>query len=157
ADIEKLLKDIETQWNGHNLDAVMEYYDDNYINNDGLDKKAVKELTRDFWKTYPDAKSVSETRNIRIEGKFATVESRDRAEGSTAHEPSGIGSRGILTSLSEGQLYLKRVGKKWSIIGDRIDYERVQVAFGLARDLDTSFIAPQQVRSGQEYSAKLEV
>lgn len=156
-EVEEALNNLETQWNAHNLDAVMKYYDDDYVNNDGLDKAAVKELTKDFWKTYPDAKSYSKTKQIRVEGGFATVESRDRAVGSTAKEMPGIGSKGVLTSISEGQLYLRKVGKSWKIVGDRIDYEKVKVAFGLAKELETSFVAPEQVKSGQEYSAKLDV
>jgi hypothetical protein len=156
-EIESLLGDIETQWNAHNLDAVMNFYHDDYVNNDGLDKNAVKELTKDFWKTYPDAKSSSKTKQIRVEGKFSTVESRDKAIGSTAREMPGIGTKGVLSSISEGQLYLRKFGKDWKIVGDRIDYEKVRVAFGSATDLATSFIAPEQVKSGQEYSARLKV
>lgn len=156
-EIESLLGDIETQWNAHNLDAVMNFYHDDYVNNDGLDKNAVKELTKDFWKTYPDAKSKSKTKQVRVEGKFSTVESRDSAVGSTAREMPGIGTKGVLSSISEGQLYLRKFGKDWKIVGDRIDYEKVRVAFGTATDLATSFIAPEQVKSGQEYSARLKV
>lgn len=157
ADIEKLLKSIETDWNAHNLDSVMSYYSDEYLNNDGLDKKAVTALTQDFWKTYPDAKSSSETKQIRVEGNFATVESRDLATGTTAKEMPGIGTKGELTSVSEGQLYLKKHGTAWKIIGDRIDYEKVRVAFGLARQVTAQFSAPEQVKAGKQYTAKLEL
>ncbi|MBZ0187362.1 MAG: nuclear transport factor 2 family protein, partial [Candidatus Obscuribacterales bacterium] len=116
--IEAMLSDIEIQWNAHNLESVLKHYADDYINNDGLDKKAVRELTKDFWKTYPDAKSSSKTKQIRIEGKFATVESRDRAVGSTAKAMPSVQSKGELISISEGQLYLKRTGNDWKIIGD---------------------------------------
>ncbi|MBS1954671.1 MAG: nuclear transport factor 2 family protein [Cyanobacteria bacterium SZAS-4] len=156
-EIEELLTNIETQWNAHNLDSVMSYYADDYINNDGLDKKAVSKLTEDFWKTYPDAKSSSKTKSIRIEGNFATVESRDMAVGSTAKEMPGINTKGDLNSISEGQLYIKKFGTNWKIIGDRIDYEKVRVAFGLAKTLNASFSAPEQVKSGRQYSAKLEL
>jgi len=156
-EIEAFLGDIETNWNAHNLDAVMNFYHDDYVNNDGLNKNAVKELTKDFWKTYPDAKSNSKTKQVRVEGKFATVESRDKAVGSTEKVMPGIGTKGTLSSISEGQLYLRKMGKEWKIVGDRIDYEKVRVAFGLAKDLETSFIAPEQVKSGQEYSARLKV
>ncbi len=156
-EIEGLLKDIENKWNNHELEPVMDFYADDYVNNDGLTKKAVKELTKDFWKTYPDARSSSKTRNIRVEGKFATVESRDKAVGSTAKVMPSIGSKGVLISISEGQLYLKKVRGSWKIIGDRVDYEKVKVAFGIAQDLKTKFIAPELVKSGQEYSAKITV
>lgn len=156
-EIETLLSNIETQWNAHNLESVMSYYADDYINNDGLDKKAVSKLTEDFWKTYPDAKSSSKTKSIRIEGNFATVESRDMAVGSTAKAMPGIDTKGDLNSISEGQLYIKKIGTNWRIIGDRIDYEKVRVAFGLAKTLNASFSAPEQVKSGRQYSAKLEL
>jgi ketosteroid isomerase-like protein len=156
-EIEALLHDIEVQWNAHNLELVMNYYSDDYVNNDGLDKKSVSALTQDFWKTYPDAQSTSLTREIRIEGPFATIESKDSAVGTTSKEMPGIGSKGELQSVSEGQLYLKKLGTSWKIIGDRIDYEKVRVAFGIAKQLDTTFSAPEQVKSGKQYSAKLDL
>lgn len=157
GEIESILKNIETQWNAHNLEAVMANYADDYVNNDGLDKKAVTELTKEFWKTYPDARSSSKTKQIRVEGNFATIESRDTATGSTAKEMPGIGTKGDLNSVSEGQLYMRKYGTNWRIVGDRIDYEKVRVAFGMAKQLDALFIAPEQVKSGNQYSAKLEV
>lgn len=156
-EIEKLLDSIVLDWNRHDLDALMNYYAPDYLNNDGLDKKAVSGLTQEFWKTYPDSKSTSQTKQIRIEGSFATVESRDIATGSTAKEMPGVGTKGELKSISEGQLYLKKQGTTWKIIGDRIDYEKVRVSFGLARQVEAVFSAPEQVKASKQYSAKLEV
>ncbi|MDR3614563.1 MAG: nuclear transport factor 2 family protein [Candidatus Obscuribacterales bacterium] len=157
-EVETLLSDIEAQWNAHNLEKVMGCYAEEYINNDGLDKKAVSELTQEFWKTYPDAKSSSRTKQIRIEGNFATVESRDTAVGTTANNPIHDNSlSGELSSVSEGQLYLKKTGTEWKIIGDRIDYEKVRVAYGVAKSLNVSFTAPEQVKSGKQYSARIDV
>ncbi len=96
------------------------------------------------------------SREIRIEGPYVTVESRDLATGTTAKEMPGIDTKGELQSVSEGQLFLKKYqGTTWKIVGDRIDYEKVRVAFGLARDINTTFGAPEQVQSGHQYSAKL--
>ena len=156
-EIDSLLKEIESAWNNHQLEKVMDYYSDNYVNNDGLTKKAIKELTLDFWKTYPDARSSSKTKSIRVEGDYATVESRDKAVGSTAKVMPAIGSKGLLTSISESQLYLKKIRGKWKIVGDRVDFEKVKVSFGMAKDLNASFVAPELVKSGQEYSAKITV
>jgi hypothetical protein len=156
-EIEKLLKEVEVQWNNHNLEGVMGYYSDDYVNNDGLDKKSVSALTQDFWRTYPDAKSTSNVKEIRVDGPYVTVESRDIAVGTTAREMPGIGTTGELQSVSEGQLYIKRVGEGWKITGDRIDYEKVKLAFGLAKELQADFCAPEQVKSGQQYSARLDL
>jgi hypothetical protein len=156
-EVETLLNKIEQDWNSHNLDAVMANYADDYINNDGLDKKAVLGLTQDFWKTYPDAKSTSKIKSIRIDDPYVTVSSSDEATGTTAKEMPGIGSKGELSSVSEGQLYLKKLGPSWKIVGDRIDFEKVRVAFGLAKQLNGSFSAPEQVKAGHQYTAKLDL
>lgn len=79
------------------------------------------------------------------------------AVGTTSKEMPGMSSKGELQSLSEGQLYLKKIGNAWKIVCDRIDYEKVKVAFGLAKQLNAVFTAPEQVKAGKQYSAKLEV
>jgi len=69
----------------------------------------------------------------------------------------GLGTKGELKSVSEGQLYMKHVGIHWRIIGDRIDFEKNQVSYGQARQLEPIFAAPEQVKSGKQFSARLEV
>ncbi len=156
-ELEKLLSSFEHDWNSHSLDAVMGYYADEYYNNDGFDKKTIQQLTQELWKAYPDIKSTSLTKQIRIEGNYATVESKDEAVGTTAEEMVGLGTKGELKSVSEGQLYLKHVGTRWRIIGDRIDFEKIKVGYGLARQLDPIFAAPEQVKGGKQFTARLEV
>ncbi|MBX9720118.1 MAG: nuclear transport factor 2 family protein [Candidatus Obscuribacterales bacterium] len=156
-DLEKLLVSFEHDWNSHNLDAVMAYYADDYYNNDGFDKKTIQQLTQELWKAYPDIKSTSLTKQIRVEGPYATVESKDEATGNTAEEMVGLGTKGELKSTSEGQLYLKHLGTRWRIIGDRIDFEKITVGYGLARQLQPIFAAPEQVKGGKQFTARLEV
>lgn len=156
-EIEALLSNLENLWNQHDIEGVMDHYAEDYINNDGIDKATVRKLTTEFWSTYPDAHSTSRTKNVRVEGAYATIDSRDSASGTTAKEFNTIKSKGELQSLSEGQLYLKNLSGKWKIIGDRIDFEKVKVCFGLARQLSATFTAPEQMKSGKAYSAKLEV
>lgn len=156
-EVESLLHNIETEWNAHNLDGVMAFYADDYINNDGLSKAAISSITKEFWQRYPDAKSKSKIKQIRVDGNFATVESRDSAVGTTEKENQDVGTKGELSSVSEGRLFLKKFGATWKIAGDRIDYEKVRVSFGLARQLNASFSAPEQVRSGKQFSAKVDL
>lgn len=156
-EIEKILANFERDWNAHNLDGVMSYYADDYVNNDGFDKKVIQQLTQELWKTYPDIKSSSIIKQLRVEGPYATSSSHDEAVGTTTTEMPGLGTKGELKSVSEGQLYMKRVGSRWRITGDRIDYEKIRVSYGLARQLDPVFGAPEQVKGGKQFSAKLEV
>lgn len=155
-DIEKFLSNFEKDWNGHNLEGVMGNYSDDYVNNDGFDKKIINQLMGELWKTYPDIKSSSFTKSIRVDGPYATIGTHDDVTGTTASEAQGLG-KGELHSISEGLLFCKRVGNQWKIIGDRIDYEKNKVSYGLGRQLDPSFAAPEQVKSGKQFSARLEV
>ncbi len=156
-EIESLLNNLESQWNAHDLDGVMSHYADDYVNNDGLDKKAVASITKKFWSQYPDSKSNSKIKQVRIDGNFSTIESRDVATGTTERENADTGTKGELNSVSEGQVYLKKNGNNWRIIGDRIDYEKVRVSYGLARQLTANFSAPEQVKSGRQYSARVDI
>lgn len=156
-EVETLLHNIESEWNAHNLDGVMNFYADDYINNDGLNKAAISSITKEFWQRYPDAKSKSKIKQVRVDGNFATVESRDSAVGTTEKENQDVGTKGELNSVSEGRLFLKKFGSTWKIAGDRIDYEKVRVSFGLARQLNANFSAPEQVRSGRQFSAKVDL
>lgn len=156
-EITALLNTLESQWNAHDLDGLMSNYSEEYTNNDGLNKKAVRLITQRFWSQYPDSKSKSKIKQIRVDGTFATVESKDVATGTTEKEDANIGTKGDLESVSEGQVYFKKQGTSWKIIGDRIDFEKVRVSFGLGKQLNSNFTAPEQVRSGRPYSAKVEV
>lgn len=156
-EVEDLMNNLEAAWNKHDLDAVMSNYADDYTNNDGIDKSIVAKLTKEFWSTYPDARAQSKTKQIRVEGNFATVYSRDTTTGTNAREIQGSKMKGELQSVSEGQLYLKKLSNVWKIIGDRVDYEKVKVAFGLAKELNTTFTAPEQMKAGKQFSARLEV
>jgi len=157
TEISTLLTNLESQWNAHDIDGLMSNYSEEYTNNDGLNKKAVRLITQRFWSQYPDSKSTSKIKQIRVDGGFATVESKDVATGTTDKENQSIGTKGDLESVSEGQVYLKKQGNSWKIIGDRIDFEKVRVSFGLGKQLNSNFTAPEQVRSGKQFSAKVEL
>jgi hypothetical protein len=156
-DIEKILSGFQNDWNAHNLESVMSYYADDYISNDGFDKATIQKLTEELWKTYPDIKSSSVTKQIRVEGPYATIASRDEATGNTATEFPGLACKGEMKSQAEGQLYMKHVGTRWRITGDRTDYEKIRINYGQGRQLEPTFAAPEQVKAGKQFSAKLEV
>ena len=156
-ELEAFLTNYESLWNAHNLTQVMACYAHDYVNNDGLDKDSVSKLTQDFWQTYSDAKSQSTIKQIRIDNNYATVQTRDIATGTSNKDNYGFDNKGELQSISEGQLYLRKYNDEWRIVGDRIDYERVRVAFGLAKAMPVIFSAPEQVKSGRQYSARIEI
>ena len=158
--INELLDDLETNWNNHNISNVLKSYSDDFINGDGLNIEAVKSLTSELWEAYPDIKSKSQERNVRVYGEFATVESLDLYEGISSMIRQEVDSKGVLKAVSVGNSFLKKFGPKWKITSDKTLFEKVSIGYGLGSELlDQNKIrisAPEQVASGQQYTARLE-
>ena len=158
--INKLLDKLEEDWNNHNSKQLAKYFADDFVNGDGLDLASVKELTAELWEAYPDIKTQSLERNIRVQGDYATVQSTDVFEGTSSMIRDEVGSHGILKAVSMGELFLKKFGPKWKITSDRTFYEKVSIGYALGSDLvDDSkirLITPEQAVGGHEYTARLE-
>lgn len=158
--ISELLENLETVWNAHDLDKVSTFYADEFINGDGLDFDSVKVLTKDLWEAYPDIKSKSQERTVRTNGEYATVDSTDIYQGSSARVRDEVGTKGSLKAVSMGQLFLKKFGPTWKITSDKTYFERVSIGYGLGSDLiDQDKIrlsAPEQVPSGHQYTTRLD-
>lgn len=158
--VSELLDSLENIWNSHDIDKVAGFYADEFINGDGLDFEAVKSLTKDLWEAYPDIKSKSQERTVRVTGEYATVESTDIYQGSSSKARDEVGTKGSLKAVSMGQLFLKKFGPAWKITSDKTYFEKVSIGYGLGSELiDKDKIrlsAPEQVASGQSYSTKLD-
>lgn len=156
----ELLDNLEISWNSHDINKVSAFYADEFINGDGLDFESVENLTKDLWEAYPDIKSKSQERIIRVAGEYATVESTDIYQGSSSKVRDEVGTKGSLKAVSMGQLFLKKFGPTWKITSDKTYYEKVSIGYGLGSELiDQDKIrlsAPEQVASGQSYSTKLD-
>lgn len=158
--VSELLDSLEVVWNNHDINKVSTFYADEFINGDGLEFESVKNLTKDLWEAYPDIKSKSQERIIRITGEYATVESTDIYQGSSSKVRDEVGTKGFLKAVSMGQLFLKKFGPTWKITSDKTYFEKVSIGYGLGSELiDKDKIrlsAPEQVASGQSYSTKLD-
>lgn len=157
--INELLSSVENDWNNHNLKGVFKYYAEDFVNGDGLSIESVKNLTKELWEAYPDIKSESKERTVRVYGDYATVESVDIYYGSSSKVREEVGSKGILKAVSIGNLFLKKFGPKWKITSDKTVVEKVSIGYGLGTEfIDQDKIqlsAPEQVISGRQYTAKL--
>ena len=52
--INEMLDDLEKKWNEHDIKGIVKNYSDDFINGDGINLEAVKNLTSDLWEAYPD-------------------------------------------------------------------------------------------------------
>lgn len=158
--IEQLLNDLETNWNKHNIDGVSKHYYDDFVNGDGLGFEAVKKLTLELWEAYSDIQTKSQDRAVRVYGEYATVDSTDLYFGSSSKIRNEVGSKGQIKAVVIGQVFLKRFGPVWKITSDKTIFEKVSIGYGIANELidgnKINLSTPEQVVSGQQYTAKLE-
>ena len=133
--INELLDGLENDWNTHNIDHLIRYYSDDFVNGDGLNIDSVKNLTSELWEAYPDIKTKSQERTVRVLGEYATVESTDIFEGNSSMIRQEIGANGVLKAVSIGQVFLKQFGSLWKITSDKTIFERVSIGYALGSEL----------------------
>ena len=158
--INQLLDEMEKNWNAHDIEKVMENYSEDFVNGDGLDLEAVKNLTLELWDAYSDIQSKSLEKGVRVFGEYATVESLDSYVGSSSRVREEVGSKGFLSATSRGNLFLRKFGPTWKITSDKTTFEKVSIGYGLGTELinqnKVKFIAPEQVVGGQQYTASID-
>ena len=158
--INELLDNLEKHWNNHDINNVLKYYAETFVNGDGLDVDAVKSLTQELWQAYSDIKTKSQDRSVRVYGDYATVESVDIYYGNSSEIRQEVGSKGILKAVSVGNLFLKKFGPAWKITSDKTIFERVSIGYGVGGEFieqnKVKLTAPEQVVGGQQYTARLD-
>ncbi len=158
--INELLDTLESDWNAHKIENLIKYYADDFINGDGLSIASVKNLTSELWEAYPDIKTKSQDRTVRVFGEYATVESTDIFEGTSSMIRQEVGASGVLKAVSTGQLFLKKFGPAWKITSDKTVFEKVSIGYALGSELieqnKIRLTAPEQVAGGQQYTARLD-
>ena len=158
--VETILNDLELHWNEHNIDKVLNLYADDFINGDGLELKAVKNLTTDLWDAYPDVMTSSVERDIRIYGDYATVTSTDIYKGTSKDIREEVGTKGTLLAIATGEVFLKKYGPVWKITSDKTLVEKVSIGYGIGEEIiqenKIKLSAPEQIPSKTIYTTRLE-
>lgn len=154
-----LLENFYDAWNLHDIDEVMSYYSKSFISGDGIDKDSYKKLTLKLWENYPDIQILNRKKSFRNQDQYSTATTVDYYIGETKLENPDFKQKGKINALSQGSWYFKKYGKDWKIESDDINFELTTVTYGSAKSLlDANYVyfsAPEQVRSGQDYSATL--
>lgn len=158
--VNELLDSLEVDWNAHNIENLTKYYSDDFINGDGLSASSVTKLTSELWEAYPDIKTRSQERTVRVFGEYSTVESTDIFEGTSSMIREEVGASGVLKAVSIGQLFLKKFGPAWKITSDKTVFEKVSIGYALGSELmeqnKIKLTAPEQVAGGQQYTARID-
>lgn len=143
--------------NKHNLEGLSSIYSDNYVNNDGFDKKVYIKLIEDTWKTYPDISYNTEIKEIDINGNYASVEVYETAVAVAYDTINDIKIAGELNSFSKGIYHFKKIGNKWLMISENMLEETSTLKYGDARYLNLHLNVPKQIPAGKNYSSTLTI
>lgn len=157
--IEKVFFNIYEAWNNHDADKLFSFYSKNFVTGDGIVKSDYRELTESLWAAYPDIQIENQKRTVRSQDQYATISGIDFFFGQSKDENADLGKKGTLNAISQGQIFLQKIGKDWKVVSDRIQFELVTVYYGNAKDyLDNHqiyFSSPEQVQANEQYSGTL--
>jgi len=156
SSINNFMKDYFKYTNEHNVPEITKLYADNYVSGDGLKKDDVIKLIKAAWANYPSITVDTVIKSIRVSDQYAAVETYDKSQGISANKSEITDDTGNLESESYNIIYLQKFGKGWRIISDKTTYEKTVIKFGTAKPLKVFLTAPEQVLSGENYTASLE-
>jgi ketosteroid isomerase-like protein len=157
ANIRKALASLLAASNRHDLKAMLEFYSSHFTSGDRMGLKSIKELVEETWRLYPDIHYETTLLEVRLNGDWATVESLDRSNATVGNAPNLPKEKGQLLSESRTQMFWHRVGSSWLIESDATLYEKASIRFGTTQGLELKLEAPDQVFSGEGYTAKVAV
>lgn len=157
--VESVLDDIYKAWNAHDAETLFKYYDKDFVTGDNINKEDYIALSKKLWESYPNIKIENQRRTIRTQDQYATISGIDFFYGTSSEKNKELSDAGNLNAISQGQLFLQKVGKDWKVVSDKIQFELVTVYYGNAKKyLDEHqiyFSSPEQVRSDEQYSGTL--
>lgn len=143
--------------NAHDIQKIGDYYASNYISGDGLNKNQVIDLIKQTWKKCPDLKYSTVIKNLRLDNNRASIEFSEDIIATTNDRSEVTKDKGSVNGQSHNILYLEKYGCGWKIITDKTLYEETVVKYGTAKNININFNVPEQVLSGEDYTASLKI
>lgn len=156
-EIKRFFNEYKEYSNTQNIDKLMNLYDDNYLSADKFNKRKLQELALQSWSAYPKAKYDFKILSLTSGYENATVVAYETISGETTSTVEYIKGYGYIESKAATIYYLKKYYGGWKIISDYIIDEKTSLKYGVAKDLDMKIDAPPLIKTGQEYSAVLQM
>ena len=163
---DKLKKSPETQINNffkkfakysqkNDIEKLKEMYSDDYINNDGFNKKAVFKMMEMSGNSYKNIKYDISVQNVSINGNYAVATLKEVATGETTKAIEKFSGTGIVNSEIIYTDYLKKDGADWKITNTDMLTEKVELKYGEAKQAQIDLYAPECVSEGSEYEVTM--
>ena len=156
----KVYRDMLSASNKHDIAGIIKHYSPQFISGDNLKLVELKSLISETWGSYPGIEYDSQLQSIHLTGDWASIETHDFSYADIQSQPNDevVGNLpGTLKSESNNQLFFKRIGDSWVVVGDATTWEKAEVRYGIARTLPMELSTPEQVKAGELYSTSLDV
>ncbi len=153
--IKELFKIHNSYANKHDTKNLAPLYADNYMNNDGFDKKAYFKSIETTWEACNDLTYSTKIFSININGDYASVNVEETANGTVIETIDSISVAGEIHSKSKGIYHLTKINENWYISGETAITDESSLLYGDARFMNIEIQAPDQVASGETYTITL--
>ena len=152
--VERFLNKQVRYANNNNYDKFLATYAENYMSNDGFDKKIYGKLIKSVWDSFKDIKYNISIKEIDISNNIATAK---LIETSFAEIDLNNAYPGELKSISN-TIYKMQKDKKgnWKVISDEVLDEMTTMLYGNAQLLNVKLTVPESVKANADYTASLE-
>lgn len=156
-EIISFFKDFEKYMTKGNIDKLKTLYSDDFVNNDGFDKKTYFDLITLVSELYDNPTYSMEVVSVSRDGDFAYAIIDEKATAQTADRYKDINGTGIVKSNSRYLYYLTKISGKWKISALDTLTEKTSLCYGDAKYLDFDIKAPAKVKEGSKYSISFTV
>lgn len=161
SDAQKEIKELfdrqTDMTNKYDYEGLYQIYSDDFINNDGYDKKVYFKLIKETWETYPDITYQTKIKDIKVYSDYATVQTEETAYATTTEDSEVISARGELQAYANCVYHLKKINNRWLISGENILEEKSTLKYGDARFIKMELSAPSFINAGEDYTSELKI
>lgn len=143
AELTQLLSEIDTAANRRDVQAVMQFYSQNFTHSDGWNRQSLEKALTQLWGRYADLKYRTEIKSWKAEGSAFVAETITTITGTQKLEGREMALKSTIRSQQrfEGQ----------KIVNQEILAEQTKLTSG-KNPPTTQINLPEQVKVGQEYN-----
>ncbi len=141
--LKNLLAQIDAAANKHAIQAVMQFYSQNFTNSDGLTRQTIEQALIQLWQRYPQLKYQTQLQSWKSEGNALIAQTVTSITGNQSANSRNI----VFNSIIQSQQRIE--GEK--IVQQNILSERSQLSVG-AKPPTVEVKLPIQVKTGQPYN-----
>ncbi|HEY9599758.1 MAG TPA: nuclear transport factor 2 family protein, partial [Cyanophyceae cyanobacterium] len=141
--LKETLAQIDAAANRRDIQSVMQFYNANFKNSDGLTRASMEQALAKLWEQYPQLTYRTELKDWQTQGNNIVAETVTYITGNQE-------ANGTPTKL-ESTLRSRQRFDNQTIVGQEILSERTQLTSG-ANPPDVQVLLPEQVRIGQQFN-----